>query len=214
MKSIIGAFVVAMLMASLVLPSLVLAGAEGTSATGAFKFVLEDGVTRMVEFSAREGAEGQTIGELTFSDPSAIPVENPDEQDRVITEGVLVKARFDCLQVSENRAVIGGEIYDSNVFSSIGRRVLLVIEDNGLERDRLTWGIFQQPPTGWEPKDAERDDDEGAKLKWIATDFERRDDVGIPSDLSKVVSCKSFPLESFEFPEIKSAGGDLQVQRR
>lgn len=214
MKSFIGAFVVAMLVACLALPNLVLAGAEGASATGAFKFVLDDGVTRMVEFSAREGADGQAAGEMMFSDPSAVPVEDPDEQERVKTEGVLVKARFDCMQINENRAVIGGEIYESNVLSTVGRRVLLVVEDNGLERDRLMWGIFQQPAKGWEPKDAERDDDEGARMKWIATDFERRDDVGIPSDLSKMVTCKSFPLEAFEFPEIKTSGGDLQVQRR
>jgi hypothetical protein len=214
MKSVIGAFVLAMLVACLALPNLVLAGAEGASATGAFKFVLEDGVTRMVEFSAREGADGQAAGEMMFSDPSAVTVDDPDEQERVKTEGVLVKARFDCMQITENRAVIGGEIYESNVLSTVGRRVLLVVEDNGLERDRLMWGIFQQPAKGWEPKDSERDDDEGARMRWIATDFERRDDVGIPSDLSKMVTCKSFPLEAFEFPEIKTSGGDLQVQRR
>jgi hypothetical protein len=58
------------------------------------------------------------------------------------------------------------------------------------------------------------DDDKGASLTWIATDAERRDDVGVPSDLSKVVRCESFPLSSFEFPEIKFAGGELQVLAR
>jgi len=127
---------------------------------------------------------------------------------------VLVKAKFDCMEVVENKAVIGGEIYDSNVPGNIGQRVLLVVEDNGLESDRLIWGIYQQPAKGWVPKDAEVEDDNGASLKWIATDFERRDDVGIPSDISKVVTCKSFPLGSYEFPEIKAAGGDLKVSPR
>lgn len=214
MKSIIRAFVLALFVVCLALPGLALAGAEGASATGSFKFVLEDGETRFVEFKAEEGTEGQAAGEMTFSDPVAVPVEDPDNPELPKTEGVLVKAKFDCMQVNENRAVIGGEIYDSNVASNIGLRVLLIIEDNGLEKDRLTWGIYQQPAKGWIPKDAELDDDKGAELKWIATDFERPDDVGIPSDLSKVVACKSFPLDSYEFPEIKAAGGDLQVSKR
>jgi len=95
-----------------------------------------------------------------------------------------------------------------------GKRVLLVVEDNGVESDKLVWGIYQQPAKGWVPKDAEVEDDKGAELKWIATDFERKDDVGIPSDISKVVTCKSFPLGSYDFPEIKAAGGDLKVSQR
>ena len=75
-------------------------------------------------------------------------------------------------------------------------------------------GNLSAAAKGWVPKDAELEDDKGAELKWIATDFERRDDVGIPSDISKVVTCKSFPLGSYEFPEIKAAGGDLKVSQK
>jgi hypothetical protein len=211
MKSIIGGFVLTLFVVCLALPGLVHAGAEGSSANGSFKFVLEDGETRFVEFDATEGAEGQATGDMTFSDPVAIPVEDPDSSETTPTPGVMVRAKFDCMQVVENKAVIGGEIYDSNVKSNIGQRVLLVVEDNGLESDNLIWGIYQKPATGWVPTDAEVEGDKGAELKWIATDFERKDDVGIPSDISKVVTCKSFPLGSYEFPEIKAAGGDLKV---
>jgi len=214
MKSIIGVLVLTLFVVCLALPGVVFAGAEGASATGSLKFILEDGETRFVEFDAKEGVDGQATGEVTFSDPVAIPVEDPDDSETPKTQGVLVKAKFDCMEVVENKAVIGGEIYDSNVPSNIGQRVLLVVEDNGLESDRLIWGIYQQPAKGWVPKDAEVEDDNGASLKWIATDFERRDDVGIPSDISKVVTCKSFPLGSYEFPEIKAAGGDLKVSQR
>ena len=134
MKSIIGAFVLTLFVVCLALPGLVFAGAEGASATGSLKFVLEDGETRFVEFDAREGTDGQATGELSFSDPAAIPVEDPDSSETPKNQGVLVKARFDCMQVVENKAVMGGEIYDSNVASNIGQRVLLVVEDNGLER--------------------------------------------------------------------------------
>ena len=211
MKSIIRAFVLTLLVVCLALPSLVFAGAEGSSATGSLKFVLEDGETRFVEFNATELADGQATGEMTFSDPVAIPIDNPDDSETPTNQGVMVKAKFDCMQVVENKAVIGGEIYDSNVKSNIGQRVLLVVEDNGLEKDQLLWGIYQNPATGWVPSDAEVEGDKGASLKWIATDFERKDDVGIPSDISKVVTCKSFPLSSYDFPELKATGGDLKV---
>lgn len=214
MKSIIGIFMVALLLVCLALPSLVLADAEGSTASGSFKFALEDGEIRFLEFKASELGEGQAAGEMTFSDPVAIPVDNPDDPREKMSPGVLVRAKFDCMQTSKNTAIIGGEIFDSNVPNAIGLRVLLLIEDNGLDgaRDRLSWGIYQQPATGWIPSDAELDDDKGAFLTWWATDAERRDDVGIPMPPNRVVQCKSFPLESYEFPQFKYGGGDLQVQ--
>ena len=75
MKSIIGAFTMALLIVCLVFPGLVLAGAEGATAAGSFKFALEDGETRYVEFKASELADGQGSGEMTLSDPTTIPVD-------------------------------------------------------------------------------------------------------------------------------------------
>ena len=218
MKSIIGTCIIALLLVCLALPGLVLADAEGTSAAGSFKFALQDGETRFLEFKATEQAENVAAGEMTFSDPAAAWIDDPDDPEKSKSPGVLVRAKFDCMQSVKNLAVIGGEIFESNVPGVIGQRVVLVIEDNGLEgsRDRVAWGIFQNPATGWFPTDAERDDDAGAKLTWWATDTERRDDVGIPAgwSISKMATCKSFPLASVDFPEIKYAGGDLQVQQR
>ena len=216
MKSIIGGSIVTLLLVCLALPTLVFAEAEGSVAGGSFKFALQDGEVRFVEFKATGQAEGQASGELTLSDPAAVPVEDPDDPEKPTSPGVLVRAKFDCMDTFKNSAVIGGEIFESNVPSAIGMRVLLVIEDNGVEgeRDRLSWGIFQPPATGWVPTDAERDDDKGASLTWWATDAERRDDVGIPMPPNRLVQCKSFPLAAFDFPEIKYAGGDLQVSER
>jgi hypothetical protein len=213
MKSIIGAFVLALFIVCLALPNLVFAGAEGSSATGSLKFVLDDGATRFVEFNAKEGLDGQATGDMTYSDPVAVPVEDPDNGETPKTEGVFVKAKFDCMMTVDNRAVIGGEVYDSNVKSNIGQRMLLVVEDNGLDKDRLTWGIYQMPATGWTPSDAELKEDNGASLTWWATDVEQKDDVGYKMPLSKVVACQNFPLSSYDFPEIKESGGDLQVLR-
>jgi len=213
MRSIIGVCIMALLLVCVAVPNLVKAGAEGASAAGSFKFSLEDGETRFVEFKATEEADGQAVGDMTFSDPVATPVQDPDNPDEKTTPGVLVRAKFDCMETNGNTAVIGGEIYDSNVPSAVGQRVLLVIEDNGIEgeKDRVAWGIFQQPATGWVPSDSEVEGDKGASLTWIATDAERKDDVGIAMPLSKLVACKSFPVASIEYPEIKYGGGDLQV---
>ena len=216
MKRIIGASVTALLLVCLALPGLVSAGAEGSTAAGSFKFALEDGEVRFVEFKAEGQAEGQAVGEMTFSDPTAVPVDNPDDAEKPGSPGVLIRAKFDCMDTVKNTAVISGEIFESNVPNVIGLRVMLVVEDNGVEgeKDRVSWGIFQLPPKGWIPSDAELEDDKGAFLTWWATDAERRDDVGIPMPPNRLVACKSFPLASIDFPEIKYAGGDLQVQER
>jgi hypothetical protein len=211
MKSIIGAFTIALLIVCVALPGMVFADAEGTSATGSFKFVTDDGATRFVEFNAKEGVDGQAVGDMTFNDPVAVPVEDPDNPEKT-AEGVLVKAKFDCMRSFENRAVMGGEIVESNVASAIGRRVLLVIEDNGLDKDRLTWGVYQLPGK-WTPVDAENPDDKGASLTWWATDAEQKDDKGFQMPLDQMVRCESFPLSGYDFPEIKESGGDLQILR-
>ena len=216
MKSIIGAFAAALLFVCLVLPNLVFAGAEGATAAGSFKFALADGETKFVEFKATEAADGQATGEMTLSDPSAVAVDDPDSTERSKTEGVLVRAKFDCMETGQNTAVIGGEVYDSNVRALIGDRILLVVEDNGIEgeKDRITWGVYSQAAAGWTPSDAEVPEDRGASLTWTATDGELKEDAGIKMPLSQLVQCKSFPGLAYDFPEIKYAGGDLQVQTK
>ena len=218
MKIIIGAFVMALMAVCLAVPGLVSANVEETAAAGSFTFIMDDGETKFVEFKASGQLDGQAAGEMTFSDPSAIFVEDPDSSERPKTEGVIVRAKFDCMDVLKNTAVIGGQIFESNVPSAIGLRVLLVVEDNGLEgsRDRLAWGIFRETEKGWLPTDAERDDDKGAELTWHATDAERRDDQGIPMGWritsGQIVGCRSFPLATFDFPDFKYGGGDMQVR--
>src|SRR5689334_10471539 len=144
MKNIIGALIMAFVAVCFALPNLVHADAQGDSAAGSFKFLLDDGATRFVEFKANELADGQAEGDLTLSDPAAIPVNDPDNPDEKQTPGVLIRAKLDCMDTNKNTAVMGGAIYDSNVPTAIGQRVLLVVEDNGLDgaNDRLTWGIY------------------------------------------------------------------------
>lgn len=216
MKRIIFASVMTLVVVTLTLPALTFAGNDGPSATGNFQFSLEDNQPRFLEFNVREQNKGEVVGEMTFSDPSVVPVGDPDASQGPATAGALVRAKFDCLRITGNRAVMSGVIFESNILSAVGLRVLLVVEDNGegvnTFTDKLTWGIFQPPAAGWVPKDSERDDDNGAGLNWIATDFERPEDLGVPSNPNKVVGCQSFSLGAFDFTDVKHGGGNIQVQ--
>ena len=216
MKRMVFAAVSAVLSIALASPALTLAGNDGPSASGNFQFSLEDGQPKYLDFNARVQNNGNTVGEMTFSDPAVVPVGDPDASEVSGTQGALVRAKFDCLQITGNRAVMSGVISESNILSAVGLRILLVVEDNGegvnAANDKLTWGIYQPPASGWVPQDAERDDDNGAGLKWIATDFERPGEPGIPSEQSKIVGCQSFSLASYDFTNVKHGGGNIQVQ--
>jgi len=216
MKRIVFAAIAALAVVTLTLPSLTHAGNDGPSASGNFQFSLEDGQPRFLEFNAREQNKGTVVGDMTFSDPSVVPVGDPDASDGSGTPGALVRAKFDCLKISGNRAVMSGVISESNILNAIGLRILLVVEDNGegvnALTDKLTWGIYTPQGTGWTPRDAERDDDNGASLSWLAKDFERPDDLGIPSNQSKIVGCESFSLGAYSFVDIVHGGGNVQVQ--
>ena len=217
MKRSMFASVLVLCLASVFIPAFTFAGADGPSASGNFQFTLEDGHTRFLEFNAREQNKGTVVGEMTFSDPAVVPVEDADATGGTSTAGALVRAKFDCLKITGNRAVMSGVISESNILSAVGLRILLVVEDNGEgvdvpTPDKLTWGVYQSTATGWVPKDAERDDDNGASLSWLATDFERPDDPGIPSNQSKTIGCQSFSLAAYSLVDVPHGGGNIQVQ--
>lgn len=216
MKSILCASVFLLVVVCLTLTPLTFAGPNGPSANGSFQFALEDGQPRFLEFNAREQNKGSVVGEMSFTDPNASVVIDPDASGAAST-GASMRARFDCLKITGNRAVMSGVIFESNVLAAIGLRVLLVVEDNdeGINQptaDKLTWGVYQNPASGWTPKDAERDDDNGASLTWLATDAERPDDAGIPSNPSKIIGCQSFSLSAYSFADIAHGGGNVQVK--
>ncbi|HEY0727295.1 MAG TPA: hypothetical protein VGD38_04440 [Pyrinomonadaceae bacterium] len=216
MKSILCASISLLVLICLALTPLTFADSNGPSANGSFQFALEDGQPRFLEFHAREQNNGRVVGEMSFTDPNATVVGDPDGPGGEST-GASMRARFDCLKITGNRAVMSGVIFESNVLAAMGLRVLLVVEDNseGVNQptaDKLTWGVYQNPANGWTPKDAEREDDNGASLTWLATDAERPDDVGIPSNQSKVIGCGSFSLASYSFVDIVHGGGNVQVK--
>lgn len=192
------------------------AAQTGGSAQGNYQLSLEDGYTRYVEFDARTQADGSTIGQLSFSDEAPLSEQDPDgEPGREPSAGVYIKAEFDGMSVNKNTAVMSGTVRDSNFVSYIGRRVLLVVEDNGNDittPDKMTWGVYKLTERKWTPADAELEDDRGASLRWIATDAEREDDKGIPSHGSEAIDSQTFPLSAFAYVDAERWAGDIRVE--
>jgi hypothetical protein len=190
----------------------------GPSANGTFQFTVGDGSVRYVSFNARIHKDNTVTGEMTYTDPSASPEVDTDNVNTPSTSaGLSVKANFDCLIINGNRAVMSGVIVDSNIGAALGRRVLLVVEDNeqgstASDLDKLSWGVYKPLNQNWTPADAELENDIGASLRWTATDAERTDDVGIPSHPDPTIRCQSFPISSYAFVDVQHGAGNIQVK--
>ena len=189
----------------------------GPSANGTFQFTAGDDSVRYVSFNARIHKDNTVTGEMSYTDPSAVADSDEDSNAASATPGVSLKANFDCVVINGNRAVMGGVIVESNVTATLGRRVLLVVEDNdqGINApglDKLTWGVYRPQTMNWTPADAELENDIGATLRWTATDFERPDDVGIPSHPDPTIRCQSFPVSSYAFLDVQHGFGNIQVK--
>ena len=193
--------------------------ATAQSASGSLKFVLEDDLTKTLEFNATADGDGGASGEMKLSGPVEIPDQDVDGTGDKFFSGRLedlqFEVKFDGMQAEKNRVVMSGTVTGSTLGDYIGQRMLLVVEDgDGSEertQDTLTWGIYKPFERNWTPTDAELEFDEGARLTWWATDAEREDDKGISSHPSTEITAKTFPPSSFEF-DLKYAEGDIQVQ--
>ena len=193
------------------------AGSSGPSANGDFQFSLVDGALRYIQFDVRTQKNGDTKGQMTFNDPTAIVGSDDGGSASSSAQGLFVTAEFDCLQIRGNAAVMSGVITQSNALNAIGERVLLVVEDNGEgvnapSLDKLTWGVYSSSAAGWTPSDAEWEKDPGVGLTWLATDAEREDDIGIPSNPDRTIGCRSFPLSSYTLVDVSHGFGNVQVR--
>lgn len=196
------------------------AHASQPSASGTYRFVLEDGFSKSVEFNATSDERGVTTGKMTFRDEAPVVVQDVDGvggHEESASEFYML-AILDSLTIDRNRAVMSGTIADSNIPSYIGKWVQLVVEDNGEggeEADKLTWCFCQPEESGWVPADAELREDQGAFAQWWATDAEREDDQGVQSTNiipGNKTSCKVSPLSTYEFADVRDGEGQIQVQ--
>jgi hypothetical protein len=198
------------------------AGAQTShpSASGTYRFVLEDDFSKSVEFNATSDERGVTTGQMIFRDEAGVSEQDPDgvADEKQSPSPFYMTAVLDSLTIDRNRAVMSGTVADSSIRSYIGKWVQLVVEDNGdgrEEPDKLTWCLCQPEEGGWVPADAEVREDQGAWSQWWATDAEREDDKGIQSANiipGNKTSCKVFPLSSYPFADVRNGEGQIQVQ--
>jgi hypothetical protein len=199
------------------------AGAQisGPSASGTYRFVLEDDSSKSVEFNATTDERGATTGQMTFRDEAGVSEQDPDgvaDEKAESPSPFYMTAILDSLTIEGNRAVMSGTVADSSNRSYIGKWVQLVVEDNGNgseEADKLTWCFCQPEEGGWVPADAEVKEDQGAFSQWWATDAEREDDKGVQSTNivpGNKTSCQVFLLSTYPFADVRNGEGQISVQ--
>ncbi|HEY6805798.1 MAG TPA: hypothetical protein VI306_19620 [Pyrinomonadaceae bacterium] len=191
---------------------------EGPSANGSFEIFLEKGAKRRIEFHAVRDLNGKVTGETTFQDevPQEQVDKSTDANNNDAQKPFFMHAQFDCLIVEGNRAVMSGSVTEASSEQYVGKRVLVVAQENGgagdpARRDKLTWGIYRTPKSEWLPGDSERPE-ELSGLSWIASDSERPEDEGVSSIKETVVGCQSFPVSSFSFLNATQAKGTAHVK--
>ena len=206
----------------LVLAASASAQSSGPSANGDFSFAT-GGLAWAIEFNARIQNKGVTDGQITLVGSVDVPDQDVDGDGNGGSTGVLqisMTVEVDCLSIAGKRAAIGGIVEDSSNENYIGRRGLLIIEDNGegvnASLDRFTWGLYGNEGIDWVATDAELVFDPGAGLTWFATDAERNDDIGRPSHGSSEITCQTFSLAAYdadnELQAIPHGAGNLQVK--
>jgi len=195
--------------------------AQAGTANGNYKFYLEDGLLKSLEFDAKSDERGSATGFMTFTDEAKVVIQDVDGTGDVIPEEpapFFMKADLNAMTIEKNQAIINGVITDSSYRSYIGKWVQLVIEDNdGVEvPDKFVWSFCQPDPGGWIPSDAEVPGDRGAFMSWWATDAERKDDVGIPSPNlipGSLKACVAYPIRAYELASIIKGDGVITIRQ-
>ena len=211
MKTIASASILILALISLGTPWATSAQFSAPSASGTYRFVMEDELTRQVDFNVTADERGTATGLMTYHDETRVLDWDPDGEEKPGEEGAefFMTAELNTLTVENNRALTKGIIRDSSVPSYIGRCVLLVVEDNGVDPDNLIWRFCKQEEGGWVPVDAEDERDQGASMQWWATDAEREDDKGVQStniNPGTRVGCPTFSLATYTFPTLRGDG--------
>lgn len=218
MKRSACASLITIFLVGLILPSVIAFDDGLPSAVGHYQISISDQPTRIIDFNARLERDGSTAGEMTFQDsPGSSGSTATDElTSKDATQPFILKANFDCLTVNGNSAVMSGNVTQASSERYLGRRVLLVVQDNGhgvepAKRDKLTWGLYRTPADNPLTTDVERPDEPGGAT-WVATDAERADDIGMLLQKNTEIGCHSFPLSAFSFVDSRQGRGNIQVR--
>ena len=192
---------------------------NGVAANGSFQFAVP-GASGAIQFDARVQGTSQR-GNMTFSANAEISNEDVDGEggssSPVSTASMRVS--FDCVRIAGNQATMSGLVTSSSVPAWVGRRGLLVVEDNGqginaTGPDRFTWGLYRTDANSWIPSDFEVPGDNGASLSWFVSDFDRPSDPLLPSSqfTPTGVHCRSFPFELYALTDVAHGSGNIQVK--
>lgn len=219
-KSAACAWLFTLLLLSFVFQVVVAEDDERPSATGHFQVSIDNEPTKIIDFNARVGSDGATFGDMSFTS-NPISSDSTREGEAGLKEkatSFFLKANFDCLVVTGNKAVMGGSVTEASSERYLGSRILLVVQDNGhgttpANGDKLTWGIYKTPRESGLTTDNERTDDQGGGT-WLASDAERPDDLGFIPQVNGPVGCQSFPLSAFSFLNERDGHGNIRVRDR
>ena len=196
--------------------SALLSHSSGSSVDGSFRIYSREEIDNYIEFHATRSVDGVASGQTIFRN-EAVPLPKIGEIESQESQPVFFKADIDCLVINRGIAVMSGAITDSNSSPYIGRRVLVIAQDNGgtddqSKKDRLTWGIYRSETHSWVASDSERPADEVDPSAWIATDSERPDDEGVVSNHEHLIGCQSFPISSYSFVNPSQGKGTVWVR--
>src|SRR5262245_38266981 len=176
---------------------------NGPSAKGKFEITesSEGSPARSIEFNVEVTADGKTVGDVVFQQKKTSSESTSESKSE--EKALYLRAECDCLLIKANKAVMSGNIVESSSDAYVGRRFLVVVQDNGatenpFKHDRLTYGVYRVLANNWLVTDSERPD-ESDPVSTVATDAERPDDPGVPTNRAQDIGCQTFPLSSFSF---------------
>ena len=162
-----------------------------------------------VDFTAAGGLNGSGSGNIVLAGPVDLPSdEDNPSQVKGHVDNFTLHADVDCVNVNGNRAAVSGIVKQSSVDGYVGKRLLLVVEDNGSAGGRFTWATYNASPITWTPADAERPGDAGWAFSWYVSDAERSDDTPVLNKRESGVNCQSLSLASFD---LLPANGTISV---
>ena len=148
MKSIqFGTFLVTLVLSAILPPGPLAQPPGGAQASGYVNLTFDDGILRIVSFSAVTHQDGAVSGQIEFHDPAPMPDQDVDMTgDPALAaspSGVKLLAEVNCLVSDGATAVVGGQVTASDIARYVGKQVLLFVEDSGISRGRFSWGFYE-----------------------------------------------------------------------